>query len=88
MKPRKKSNETVDINFKTECVMEERISGMKVTIEERIRSKKENAKSKQFMTWNSQEIWNTIKRANVRKQGREKGEDSQVEGKENIFKNP
>jgi hypothetical protein len=45
----------------------------------------ENAKYKRFLTQNIQEIWNTMKRPNLRITGIEGGEDSQFEGPENIF---
>jgi predicted ribosome quality control (RQC) complex YloA/Tae2 family protein len=46
--------------------MEERISAVEDTIEETDASIKENVKSKNFLTKNIQEIWNTMKRPNLR----------------------
>ena len=45
---------------------------------------KENVKSKKFLTQNIQEIWDTMKRPNLRIIGIE-GQDSQIKGTENIF---
>ena len=46
--------------------MEERISGIEDTIEEIDSSAKENIKSNKFLTENIQEIWDTVKRPNLR----------------------
>jgi hypothetical protein len=51
---------------------------------------KQSAKSKRILTPHPtpakiQEIWNTLKRPNVRIMGIEKGEDSQFKGPENVF---
>ena len=57
--------------------IEERISGIEGIIEEIDTLVKENAKSKTFMTQNIQEIWDTMKRTNLRIIGIEE-EDSQL----------
>ena len=41
---------------------------------------KENAKYKMFLTQNIQEIWDTMKRPNLRIKRIEEGEDSQLKG--------
>ena len=46
--------------------IKERISHMENTIVESYASVKENAKSENFLTQNSQEIWDTMKRPNLR----------------------
>ena len=46
---------------------------------------KENVKSKKFLTQNIQEIWDTMKKPNLRIIGIEEGEDSQFKGPENMF---
>ena len=46
---------------------------------------KENVKSSEFLTQNIQEIWDTMKRPNLRIIGVEEGEDLQLKGPENIF---
>jgi uncharacterized coiled-coil protein SlyX len=46
--------------------MEERVSGVKDRIEEVNASVKENAKSKTFMTENIPDIWDTMKRLNLK----------------------
>ena len=46
---------------------------------------KENNKSNKFLTQNIQEIWDTVKRPNLRIIGVEEGEDLQLKGPENIF---
>lgn len=53
-------------------------------IEETDISANKNLKSKKFLTENIQEIWDSIKRPNLRKIGIEE-EDSQLQGPENIF---
>ena len=60
--------------------MEDRIIGVNDTIEETDTSVKENAKSKKFLTQNSQEIWDAMKRPNLRIGGLEEGEDSVLQG--------
>ena len=63
---------------------EERISGIEDMIEETDTSFKENIKSKRFLTKNTNETWDTMKRPNLRTTGREKG-DFLLKGPENIF---
>jgi uncharacterized coiled-coil protein SlyX len=63
--------------------MEERISGVQDTIEEINMPVKENAKSKKLMSKHIQEIWDTMKRTNLRIMGIE--EDSQLKALENTF---
>ena len=46
--------------------MEDIFSGVEDTIEEIDTSVKENVKSKKFLTQNIQEIWDTMKRPNLR----------------------
>ena len=46
---------------------------------------KEQNKSNKFLTQNIQEIWDTVKRPNLRIIGVEEGEDLQLKGPENIF---
>ena len=65
--------------------MEERISGIEDTIEEIDTSVKENVKPKNFMTQNIQEIWDTMKRPNLRIIGIEEGEQSQLQRPENLY---
>jgi hypothetical protein len=50
--------------------MVERISSIKYMIEEMDTLVKENVKSKYFLTQNSQEIWDTVKRPNLTKNTR------------------
>ncbi|KAL6084859.1 hypothetical protein STEG23_002844 [Scotinomys teguina] len=65
--------------------MEERISGIEDTIEEIDTSVKENTEAKKVITQNVQEIWDTMKRPNLRIIGIEEGEEYQLKGTENIF---
>ena len=65
--------------------IEERISGGEDSIEEINSVDKENTKSNKFLTQNIQEIWDTVKRPNLRIIGVEEGEDLQLKGWENIF---
>jgi uncharacterized coiled-coil protein SlyX len=58
--------------------MEERISGTEDTIENIYTSVKENAKSKNLLTQNIQEIQDRMKTPNLRIIGIEEGEDSQL----------
>jgi hypothetical protein len=46
---------------------------------------KENVKSKKFLTQNLLEIWDTMKRPNLRIIRIEEEEDSQLKGPESIF---
>ena len=64
--------------------IEERISGAEDTIGEIDSLAKENIKSNKFFTQNIQEIWHTMKRANLRIIGVEEKE-LQLNGTENIF---
>jgi hypothetical protein len=64
--------------------MEERISGIEDTIEDIDILVKENTKCKKFLTLNMQEIWDTMKRPNLRIIGIEES-DSQFKGPQNIF---
>ena len=64
--------------------MEERISSAEDTIEETDSSVKENIKSNKSLTQNIQEIWDNIKRPNLRIIGIEEGE-VQLKSTENIF---
>ena len=64
--------------------MEERISGVEETIVEIDMSVTENTKTKTDITQNVQEIWDTMKRPNLRIIGI-KGEEHQLKSKENIF---
>ena len=58
--------------------MEERISCVEDIIEEIDISVKENVKFKNLLTENLLEIWDTIKRPNLRIIGREEGEEFQL----------
>ncbi|KAL6089685.1 hypothetical protein STEG23_026096 [Scotinomys teguina] len=62
--------------------MEDRISNVEDTIDSSV---KENTKSKKVITQNVQEIWDTMKRPNLRIIGIEEGEEYQLKGTENIF---
>ena len=70
--------------------MKKRISGIEDTIEEIDILVKENVKSKKkkVLIQNIQEIWDIMKRPNLRTIRTEKGEDIQIQGPErpeNIF---
>ncbi|ERE69648.1 serum amyloid A-3 protein [Cricetulus griseus] len=65
--------------------MEERISGVEDTLEEIDSSTKENLKSNKSLSQNIQEIWETVKRPNLRITGIEEGKGIQLKGAENIF---
>ena len=65
--------------------IEERISDSEDTIEKTNALIKENSKANKFSSQNIQEIWDTIKRPNLRIIGIEEGEESQLKGPENIF---
>jgi hypothetical protein len=56
--------------------MKERIWGVEDTIEEIDTSVKENVKARKFLTQNTQKIWGTMKRPNLRIIGIEEGEES------------
>ena len=64
--------------------MEKRISSAEDTLEETDTLVKENIKSNKSLTQNIQEIWNTMKRSNLRIIGIEEGE-VQLKSTENIF---
>ena len=65
--------------------MEERISESEDTIEKINALVKENGKSNKFSAQNIQEIWDTIKKPNLRIIGIEEGKELQIKGPENIF---
>ncbi|KAL6046108.1 hypothetical protein STEG23_023652 [Scotinomys teguina] len=65
--------------------MEQRISDAEDTIEKIDSSVKENTKAKKVITQNIQEIWDTMKRPNLRIIGIEEGEEYHLKGIENIF---
>ncbi|KAL6076002.1 hypothetical protein STEG23_007609 [Scotinomys teguina] len=65
--------------------MEDRISNVEDTIEEIDSTVKENTKTKKAIKQNVQEIWDTMKRSNIRIIGIEEGEEYQLKGTENIF---
>ncbi|CAH7172607.1 LOC299282 [Phodopus roborovskii] len=64
---------------------EKRISGAEDKLEEIDSSTKENHKSNKSLTHNIQEMWDTMKRPNLRIIGIEEGEEAQLKGAENIF---
>ena len=57
---------------------------MEDKIEEIDSSTKENLKSNKSLTQNIQEMWDTVKRPNLRIIGIEEGEEAQIKGAENI----
>jgi hypothetical protein len=65
--------------------MEERILGTEDSIENIYTTRKENAKCKNILTQNIQEIQNKMRRANLRKIGVDENEDFQLKGPVNIF---
>ncbi|KAL6084097.1 hypothetical protein STEG23_018682 [Scotinomys teguina] len=65
--------------------MEDRISNVEDTIEERDSTVKENTKTNKAIKQNVQEIWDTMKRPNIRIIGIEEGEEYKLKGTENIF---
>ncbi|KAL6089223.1 hypothetical protein STEG23_031369 [Scotinomys teguina] len=65
--------------------MEDRISNVEDTTEEIDSTVKENTKTKKVIKQNVQEIWDTMKRPNIRIIGIEEGEEYQLKGTENIF---
>ncbi|ERE69936.1 LINE-1 type transposase domain-containing protein 1 [Cricetulus griseus] len=65
--------------------MEERISAIEDSLEDIHSSTKENLKSNKSLTQNIQEIWDTVKRPNLRIIGIEEGEETLLKGTENIF---
>ncbi|ERE73702.1 Transposase, L1 containing protein [Cricetulus griseus] len=64
---------------------EETISAIEDSLEDIHSSTKENLKSKKSLTQNIQEIWDTVKRPNLRIIGIEEGEESLLKATENIF---
>ena len=64
---------------------EERISGADDTIENIYTTVKENAKCKNLLTENIQEIQDTMRRPNLRIIGVDENEDFQLKGPTNIF---
>ena len=66
-------------------VMDENTSSIEDTIKEIEISVKENVKSKKSLTQIIQEIWDTMKGPNIQILEREEGENSQLQGPENIF---
>ena len=60
--------------------IEERISDTEDTVEEINSLIKEQNKSNKFLTQNIQEIWDTMKRPNLRIIGVEEGEELQLKG--------
>jgi methyl-accepting chemotaxis protein len=66
--------------------IEERISDTADTIENIDTTVKENAKCKKFLTQNTQEIKDIMRRPNLRIIGIEESENSQLKGPVNIFK--
>ena len=65
--------------------IEERISDYEDTIEKINALTKENSKSNKFSSQNIQEIWDIIKKPNLRIIGVEEGEELQIKCPENIF---
>jgi chromosome segregation ATPase len=65
--------------------MEERISGADDSIENIDTTIKENAKYKNILTQNIQEIQGTLRRPNLRIMGIDENEDFQLKGPVNIF---
>lgn len=84
-KVEKRTGTTHTINTNRMEEMEERISGVEGIVEGMSISVKESAKSKNFLTQNIQELWDSIKKPNLRTIGIEKGEDSQFKWPENNF---
>ena len=64
--------------------MEEKISGVKDTIEEIHRWVK-NVKSEKLWTQSTQDMWDTMKRPNLRIIGMKEREEFQLKGPGNIF---
>jgi restriction endonuclease len=80
-----KRTETTDASITNRIQeIEKRISGIKDRIVEINTLVKESIKSKMFLTQNIQEIWDTIKRSNLRIIGIEEG-NIQLKSPENIF---
>ncbi|ERE72641.1 LINE-1 type transposase domain-containing protein 1 [Cricetulus griseus] len=82
-----KRSETTDVSITNRIQeMEERTSGVEDTLVEIDSSTKENLKSNKSLSQNIQEIWDTVKRPNLRIiLGIEEGEEIQLKGTENSF---
>jgi recombinational DNA repair protein RecR len=86
MKNQGKRSGTSDVSITNRIQkMEQRISGIKDTIEVMDTLVKENTKCENFPTQNTQEICDTMKRENLRIIGIEDCEEPQFKGPENIF---
>lgn len=75
----------IDIKKPTEKEMEERISDVEDMIEEMTTVVKENVKSKNILAPYIKEIFDTMKRPNLKILGMEEEEEIQVKGLKNIF---
>ena len=81
-----KRTETIETSITNRIQeIEERISDSEDTIEKINALVKENSKFNKFSSQNIQEIWDTIKKPNLRIIGIDKGEELQIKGPENIF---
>ncbi|ERE70281.1 LINE-1 type transposase domain-containing protein 1 [Cricetulus griseus] len=81
-----KRSGTIDVSITNRIQeMEERISGVEDILAEIDSSTKENLKSNKSLTQNIQEIWDTMKRPNLRIISIEEGEEIQLKDPENIF---
>ncbi|ERE73592.1 Transposase, L1 containing protein [Cricetulus griseus] len=81
-----KQSGTKDVSISNRILeMEERISATEDSLEDIYSSTKENLKSNKTLTQNIQEIWDTVKRPNLRIIGEEEGEETLLKGTENIF---
>jgi hypothetical protein len=77
---------TIDMSISNRIQeMEERISGAEVSIGNIDTTIKENAKCKNFLTQNIQEIQDTMKRPNLWIIGVDENEDFQLKGPANVF---
>ena len=65
--------------------MEERISGAEDSIENICTKIKENAKCKKILTQSTQEMQETMRRANLQIIGVDENEDFHLQGSANIF---
>jgi chromosome segregation ATPase len=80
-----KKSGTIDASINNRIQeMEERISGAEDSIENMDTTIKENAKSKEILTQNIQEIQDTMRRPNLRIIGIDENEDFQLNGPVNI----
>jgi hypothetical protein len=81
-----KRSEVIDANITNRIQeIEERILYADDTIENIDITVKENAKCKKLLTQNILEIWDTMRRPNLRIIGIKESEDSQLKGSVNIF---